>query len=394
VLLIELGAVEAILGRHRQKSEAAQKHELARSYLNLFLEQFSRDSLDFLRKATHYFIEAKDLDETLAEAHSGLAACYTAAGIYNITRPEESFGSALGPAKRALELNDRLAEAYTSLAYAYMCYTWDWLAAEAEYRRALGIDPDHVTALQGLAHWLAAMGRFRESLEEIDRAREVAPESIMVNVVRGFILYYGRDYEESWKQFLKAIDLNPHFDAAYYGLALACEPLALSYMEKGNAEEATRMFEKAARAARKAVRLSHGNPVKLAAQAHVHALSGDEDRAQRELQQLIALSTEEYVSPFQIATIFAAMVTTCNALEKSNLAVEYYEQALKYLDLAYRTRDQWLVLLNVEPRFTILHEDERFKDLIRKLNFPPAARAGEGADAGQADHQGAGVGER
>lgn len=387
VLLVESRVVEMIISKNRQKSEASQKYELGRSYLNLFLKQFTKDSLDFLKKAREYFSAAKDLDETFAETHSGLAACYIAAGIYNIASPEESFGKVLEPAKKALEINNRLAEAHTSLAYAYMCYKWDWSAAESEYRQALEIDPDYTLARQGLSHWLGAMKRFSEALREINRARETDPESLMINVVRGFILYYKGDYEKSWKQFLEAIDLNPHFDATYYGLALACEPVALAYMEEGKSEEAKKMFKKAGRAARRAVRLSHGNPVKIAAQAHVHALSGDEDKAQQELQQLIALSTQEYVSPFQIATIYAAMVTTCRALEKSNQALEYYEQALKYLDKAYKTRDQWLVLLNVEPRFTILHEDERFKDLIRKLDFPSDAETGDVTDDKQANYQ-------
>lgn len=387
VILIELKLVEAIINKNKQKSEAAQKYELGRSYLNLFLKQFSKDPLDFLKKASEYFSEAKDLDETCAEAYSGLAACAIAAGLYNIAPPEESFGKALEPAKKALAINDKLAEAHTSLAYAYMCYEWDWSAAEREYKRALEDDPNYSLARQGLAHWLGAMGRFPEAFIEINRALEIAPESLMINVVRGFILYYNEDYEESWKQFLKTRKLDPRFDATYYGLALACEPLALAYMEKGKSEEAKKMFEKAEWAARRAVRLSHGNPVKIAAQAHVHALSGEEDKAQQELQQLIALSTEEYVSPFQIATIYAVMATTCTALEKSNQALEYYEQALKYLEKAYKTRDQWLVLLNVEPRFTILQGDERYKDLIRKLNFPLDTKKSDDTDAKQADHQ-------
>lgn len=388
VLLIELRQVETIINKNKQKSEASQKYELGRSYLNLFLKQFTKDSLDFLKKASEYFSEAKDLDENLAEAHSGLAACAIVGGLYNIAPPEESFAKALEPARKALAINDRLAEAHTSLAYAYMCYKWDWSAAESEYKKALEIDPDYALARQGLAHWLGAMERFEEALTEIDRALEIEPKSLMINVVRGFILYYeGEDYEESWKQFLKTRKLDPRFDATYYGLALACEPLALAYMDKGESEEAKKMFDKAEWAARRAVRLSHGNPVKIAAQAHVHALSGEEDKARQELQQLIALSTVEYVSPFQIATIYAAMVTTCPALENSNQALEYYEQALKYLEKAYKTRDQWIVLLNVEPRFTILHEDERFKKLIRNLDFPTDMKTSDNTAGKQANYQ-------
>jgi Tfp pilus assembly protein PilF len=371
VLLIELKLVEAIINRNEpRKSDAYQKYESGRFYLNGFLNRFSKDSLDYLKKATKSFAQATDFDETFAKAYSGLAACYVAAGIYNISPPDESFAKALEPAAKALEINHTLVEAHTSLAYSYMCYEWDWLAAEEEFKKALEIDPKYALAHQGYAHLLGALERFPEALTEIKRALEINPPSPMSNMVYGFILYYKGDYEKSWKQFLKAKTDNPLFDAAYYGIALACEPLALEYMKKGNSKGAEAMFKEANKAARTAVRFARGNPVKLAAKAHVHALSGEEDKAQAELKKLIAFSEKKYVSPFQLATIYAAMVTTRTALEDHNQFLEYYNLALDYLEKAYKNRDQWLVLLKVEPRFTILREDERFKDIIRKLNFP------------------------
>jgi Tfp pilus assembly protein PilF len=371
VLLIELKLVEALINKNEQKkSHNYQKYELGRYYLNEFLTKFDQNSLDYLKKATEYFSEATVFDETFAKAHSGLAACYVAAGIYNIAPPEESFARALEPATKALEINNTLVEAHTSRAYAYMCYEWDWRAAEDAYKQALKINPDYALAHQGYAHLLGALERFPEAFREIDFALKIDPTSPIINVVYGFILYYKGDYEKSWIQFLKAKRHNRHFDATYYGIALACEPLALEYMKKGNSKGAEDMFKEAQRAAKRAIRFSHGNPVKIAVQAHVYALSGKEDKAQDELQQLIAFSTEQYVSPFQIATIYAALATTPAALGNHNQFLEYYNLALDYLEKAYEKRDQWLVLLNVEPRFAILHKDERFKDLIRKLNFP------------------------
>ena len=349
-----------------------------------FLRRFTKYSLN---RAKEHFRRAIELDETLAEAHSGLAASYVAAGIYNIASPKESFGEAIDHANRAIELDNQMVEAYTSLAYAYMCYKWDWTEAEKNFKRALEIDPDYPLALQGRAHWLGAMGRFQEALTEIDRAIEKAPNKQMPKVVRGFILYYAGSYKESWEQFLELTERDKSFDAAYYGLALASEPLALAYMEEGNEEQAKAMFDAAKEAARKAVEFSKYNPVKWALQAHVYALSGEAGKAHQELQQLNILREQEYVSAFQLAAIYAAMVTTCDALEKPEQAVKYYKQALDYLEVAYEENDQWLALLNVEPRFTILHGDEQFKGLIHKLHFLSDTMTSDATDDKSSSYQ-------
>jgi tetratricopeptide (TPR) repeat protein len=339
---------------HAKNPDAYQKYKLGRFYLN----QFPQEPLD---KAIEYFMEAKDLDPTFARAYSGLADAFTAKGIYNIAPPTESFKEALEYAEQALAIDSTLAEAHASLAYAYMCYERNWTAAENAFRNALELNPNYALAFQGLAHLLGAMGRFPEALREIDRALKIDPTSPFINAARGFVFYYARRFEEGRKHLLNAVNINRRFDATYYALALVCEQIALDRRQEGDFEGQQAMFQDAEKAAYKAIRYSRNNSQKLAEQARLHALSGEKDKALRGLGQLNELRATEYVSPFHMATVFAAL--------------EMPEEALAHLEEAFENHDQWIMLLNVEPRFEVLRQDKRsrakFADLIRRLAFSP-----------------------
>jgi|SRR5215213_1883258 len=349
--------LERLSKSHSENSDAYHKYRLARFHLN----KYTKTSLE---KAAELFEGAISIDPQFAPAYAGLADCYIAAGMYNINPPMENFERGFAYAREAVRLDPTLVEAHTSKAYAHMCYGWNWEAAESTFRKAIEFNPNYAPAHQGYAHLLGALGRFEEALVEIDRAIELDPTSVFANTVRGFILYYAGRHEESRRQFYCARNLNSHFDAAYYGLALSCEQLALAYLADDNATAAHDKFDEAEWAARCARRFSRNNSQKRALQAHIYALRKEQDKALHELAQLEALCKKEYVSPFHMAAIYAAQGRI--------------DEAIKYLRKAYKLRDQWLVLLNVEPRFAILRQDKRFKKLLRKLDFPSAARHPKG----------------
>jgi TolB-like protein/Flp pilus assembly protein TadD len=350
--------LERLSQSHSENPDAYHKYRLARFHLN----KYTKTSLE---KAAELFAGAIGIDPRFAPAYAGLADCYIAAGMYNINPPMENFERGFAYARQAVRLDPTLVEAHTSKAYAHMCYGWNWGAAETAFRRAIELSPNYAPAHQGYAHLLGALGRFEEALVEIDRALELDPTSVFANTVRGFILYYGGRHEESRRQFYRARNINSHFDAAYYGLALSCEQLALAHLADDDAAAARDKFDEAEWAARRALKFSRNNSQKRALQAHIYALRKEQDKALCELAQLEALCKKEYVSPFHMAAIYAAQGRT--------------DKAMSCLRKAYKLRDQWLVLLNVEPRFAPMRQDKRFRKLLRKLGFPSTARLPRGA---------------
>jgi tetratricopeptide (TPR) repeat protein len=345
--------LERLTKSHSENPDAYHKYRLGRFHLN----QYTKTSLE---NAAELFKGAISLDSAFAPAHAGLADCYIAKGMYNIASPMESFGRGFAHAQDAIRRDATLVEAHTSKAYSYMLYGWNWEAAESTFKKAIELNPNYAPAHQGYAHLLGALGRFQEAMDEIDRALDLDPTSAFANTVRGFILYYAGSYEESRQQFYRSRNINSYFDALYYGLALACEQLALACLEKGETRAARKKFDEAEWAARRALKFSRNNSQKRALQAHIHELRKEQGKALDELSQLEVLCAKEYVSPFHMATIYAAQGRT--------------DRAITYLKKAYKLRDQWLVLLNVEPRFASLRHDRRFKKLIQKLNFPSASR--------------------
>jgi tetratricopeptide (TPR) repeat protein len=340
-------------GVHAKNPSAYHAYKLGRFYLN----HFPKEPLD---KAIKYFLEAKDHVSTFAIACSGLADAFTAKGIYNIGSPKESFKEALNYARQALASDPTLAEAYASLGYAYMCYERNWKAAEEAFTQALKLNPNYPLARQGLSHLLGAMGRFPEAFREIDRALTLDPTSPMINAVRGFILYYARRPQEGRTHLSRAVMINRQFDVFYYALALVCEQIALASRQSGDVAGERKMFIEAEKAAHRAIKYSLSNSQKLALRAHLYALQEENEKARLVLKQLNELRATEYVSPFHLATVYAAQ--------------GMLEEALELLEEAFENHDQWMMLLNVEPRFEVLRRDERsrakFEDLIQRLHFP------------------------
>lgn len=327
---------QRMLKRHTEIPEAYEKYKLGRFHWNKLTEEA-------LHMAIAYFKQAIELDPDYAKAYAGIADCYTWMGIYNLYPPQETFGKAKRWAERALELDDTLAEAHTSLAFTRLCYDWDWAASRAGFQRATKLDPNYATAHQGYAHLLTVLGRFDEALEEIEKALRIDPRSLIINVVKGVILYEARRYESSLEQFLKTIELDHKFDATYYGLALV-------YGERGQ-------YHDASVSARKAYRLSLYEPVKKTVMAYIHAMSNEVARATQELRELneLRVARESYVSPFHMALIYAAL--------------DKLDQAFECLEEAFKDRDQWLVFLKVEPRLDVLRRYRQFQDMLLRLNF-------------------------
>ncbi|MBS1842385.1 MAG: winged helix-turn-helix domain-containing protein [Acidobacteria bacterium] len=165
-------------------------------------------------RAKECFKQAIDKDPNNARAYAGLADAYSLIGSYRLVPVEEIRKQAWEAARKATQLDPNLAEAHTSLAVIAQNFDWDWATAEKEYRRAIELDPNYATAHHWYAEELALVGRFDESLAEIERARQLDPMSLIIATDRAAILYFARQYDKSIEQFRTVLEMDPYFPRA------------------------------------------------------------------------------------------------------------------------------------------------------------------------------------
>jgi tetratricopeptide (TPR) repeat protein len=139
---------------------------------------------------------------------------------------------------KAIEIDNTLAEAHTSLAAIKECYDWDWLGAETEFKRAIELNSNYAVAHYWYAEFLSEMGRFDEAITEIKRAQELDPLSLIISSVKGFIFYMAGEYDQGIEQCQKTLEMYPNFHGAHHYLGLI-------YLEKGMYGEALKEFKKA-----------------------------------------------------------------------------------------------------------------------------------------------------
>jgi len=261
---------------------------------------------------------------------------------YGILSPKESIPKGRAAATRALELDDKLAEAQTSLAYVKYQYEYDWREAENEFKRALELNPNYATAHQWYALEMAGMGRSEEGIQEIKRAQDLDPLSLIANVNAGWIYYFTRQFDQAIEQDRKSLEMDPNFARGHWAIS---EPL-----------EQEQRYDEAIAELQKARQLDE-TPIMLALLGHVYAVSGKRDEARKILSKLTELSKDTYVDPYFMAEIHTALGER--------------DQAFTELENAYNQRSSWMVWLKVEPKFDQLRGDPRFKDLVRRIGLTP-----------------------
>ncbi|HEX8145171.1 MAG TPA: winged helix-turn-helix domain-containing protein [Pyrinomonadaceae bacterium] len=331
-----VGADKRLLTRlYAENTEAYQLYLEGRYYWNKRSEEgFKRGLLKFK--------EAIDLDPNYALAYAGLADCYNLLNGYGILAPEETAPKAKAAALRALEIDDTLTEAYTSLAWVKFVYDWDFAGAEAEFNRAIALNPNYATAHHWYALYLLVIGEKEKSLSEIKRAQKLDPLSLIINTAVATNLYYMGQYDAAIEQCQKTLELNPDFFAAQ-------SMIGMCWQQKGMHDEAIAEFEKA-------LKLSGTDREILAVIGHAYGVAGRRDDALRMLAQLEEQSKQRYVSPVYRALIYTGLG------EK--------DQAFAWLDMAYQERCETLIICNANPMFDSLRTDPRFTDLLRRIGLP------------------------
>ncbi len=302
---------------------------------------WNRRTEEDLFRAKDFFERAIEKDPTYALAHAGLADAYNMLASYYFIPPEEGYPRAKEAALRALELNENLAEAYTSLAWVKYRFDRDWFGAETDYNWAIGLNPSYATAHQWYGALLRDMGRFDEALAEFERARELNPFSLAINTSIAYLYYFARQYDEALSQCTKALEIDPNFHWAH-------DVAGLAYLQKGAFEESLRSFKQA-------VALSQTSMDYACHLAQAYALAGMNQEAQEILSGLIEKVEAGYVPLHEIALIYKALGNR--------------DQTLAFLEKACVEQLNVVAPAKMDPRLDSLRVDPLFSDVLEKIGL-------------------------
>jgi TolB-like protein/Flp pilus assembly protein TadD len=246
-----------------------------------------------LQKSVEYFERALSKDGTHALAHAGLADAYALLGFYGFLPPREAMPKAKRAALRALELNENLPEAHSSLGYVYTAFDWDWERAEQAFKRARQLNASYSPARYWYSNLLMALGRMEEATAEVRRGLEDDPLSVYMHTHLGIVLVAARNYEQADEPLRKALELDPSFTNARCVLGLVL------YFQS-HVEESVRELERA-------VASSARNQWALWMIGMVYAASGNHKRADQTLQELLHRANTEYIQATHVASIYALL---------------------------------------------------------------------------------------
>ena len=296
-----------------------------------------------LQRALVYFQQAINKDPAYGAAYSGLADCNSGLAWHGFKSPAEALPEARAAALKAIEIDPQSAEAHASLGLV-LNHRWDWAGAEAEFKRAVQLDPHYANAHHWYGNNLSVMGRHDEALLEARQALELDPLNLMISTWVGLRYYLARKYDLAIEQGRNTVELDPNFAAAHL-------LLGESYVQVG------RLQEQGLAELQTAASLSGNSPLYLAQVAVAHASAGRKTEALRIIAQLQTISNAQYVSPYGLAQVYAALNDK--------------EQTFKWLQIAYDDRAVWMSYLAVDPVFDGFRSDQRFRELLRRVRLLP-----------------------
>ena len=352
IFAIQNDIAENIVSALKQKLTPEEKERLQKKTTenieayNLYLQGryfWGQRTKDSMSRSVELFHQAIEIDPSYALAYSGLADCYIAGGGRHLDlSAEEAYAKAREAAQKALELDETLAEAHTSLAGVLTSYFWYWERAENEFIRAIELNPSYATARIWYSEHLYSIGRHDVSIQQARLALELDPLSSMISTALGVSHYFAGEYDQSIQQYQRTLEIAPNFQRAIYWLGFG-------YIKKEMYREAIEQFQLV-------LDLSDGDSVDLAALGYAYAVAGQINEAGEILRQLEELSNQRYVSPVDLAML--------------HVGLDNNEQAIEYLDKAYEEHADRMSWIKVNPVFDPLRSDPRFQALLQQMNFP------------------------
>ena len=296
--------------RQTESTQAYQLYLKGRFYLN-------KRSEEDIKKAIELFHQAIAKDPNYPLPYAGLADAYILLAAYSDLAPEEAYPVAKAAAMKALKLDESLAEAHTSLAAVRCWYEWDYLGAERRYKRALELNPNYATTYLWYSLDLAQIERLNEAITMVKRAQEIDPLSLIINLNVARILYFARQYDEAIEFCHRSIEMGSSF-------ALAHRRLGQIYTQK-------RMFPEAIAELETAHSLAVDDSETLSVLGFAKALSGDKEGAQAILDQVKEMNKRLFVSPYSLARLYVGLSDLDNAFEQLEKAYEQRQGIICYL---------------------------------------------------------------
>jgi len=293
-----------------------------------------------LRKSIDYFQQAIAADPNYALAYAGVADAYVFLPGYTAGAPGDCYPKAKEAALKALELDDTLAEAHTTLALAMWYYGFDFAQANREFQRAIELNPNYATGHQQYGNnTLSALGRFDDAIAEGKKAVDLDPLSLVINADLGVNYCYARRYDDAIAQLRKTIEMDPGYYFAHINLAQVLEM-------KGARDAAIAEYQKA--------RALNDDPAVLGYLGRVYGISGNKTETQKILEELKKLSKERYVSDYSFALVYIGLGDK--------------EEALRWLEQSYLDRAGSDVgWIRVDPLLDPLRNEPRFEALAEKI---------------------------
>lgn len=323
------------LGRARPVVPAAHEAYLRGRY------RLNKGEESEIRKSVDDFNEAIRLDPSAAPSFAGLAQAYIALTDF-YERPTVAMPRARAAAEQALRLDSEFADAHAALGAVRFLYDWDWQGAEAEFRRALSLNPASADAHVWYGIFLGQMGRFGDGIAQLQQAIALDPLSVPVRIGAGWVFYLARDNDRALTEWKKALELEPNVAVAHTSIWLAYAqhaaqppPLPPSVSAEGTDTSA----------------------LNLATLAGAHAMAGNRSAAQAILGRLQAIGEHRYVCSYEIASAHAVM--------------DNDDEAIAWLRRGIDERSACMPDLKVDPRFDRLRKDPRFIALLREIGFAP-----------------------
>jgi TolB-like protein/DNA-binding winged helix-turn-helix (wHTH) protein len=304
----------------------------------------SRLTPEGLQRGIEYFDQAIQIDAGYASAYAGKAEAYGWAAGLSIRPPQEVLPKARTAATKALELDETLSQAHHSLAWVDYALDWDFTAAEAQFKRAIELNANDVTAHLWYGMFLAQRGRIEESLAEMKRAQELDPLSLMVNALAATPLLESGQYDAAIAQANKVLAMDPSNGVGHWVLVTAFErkgdlPRPMDEMEK----EEILWGQSAEAVARQTAPLRNA-----------YANRGAKGFWQSRLDSLNAESLHGHVDSYQLAVVLAR--------------VGEKDRVFALLQQSYAGRStELLYWLQGEPAFDSMRNDPRFQDLLRRI---------------------------
>jgi TolB-like protein/DNA-binding winged helix-turn-helix (wHTH) protein/Tfp pilus assembly protein PilF len=294
---------------------------------------------DGFQQAAEYFQRAIAKDPNYARAYAGLADTFALMSTWLVVPQNEFMPKARAAALKALQIDETLSEAHTSLALITECYDWDWQTAKKEFRQAIHLDPGYATAHQWYAEFLSFQGRFDEALAESERARRLDPLSLIIATDHGVILYFSRQYDRAIEQFGAVLEMDPVFPRA--------NTIVYSYVQKGQFAEALAHIEKLRR-------VYNDPPWIWVWKAYVYGYSGQKAQARHALERFKQLDPR-----WQMDLV----------LPLAYVAMDRKDEAIAWLQKACSEQSSIVTALKVDPNYDPLRGDPRFQELLRRIGL-------------------------